>query len=52
MWPDGVVLAEHLAVIGGHDDERVLAPPARLQRCDELAQRRVHRRDLAVVRRA
>ena len=46
---DRVVLAEHLAVVGGDDDERVLVAAARLQRRDQLAERGVHRRDLAVV---
>jgi hypothetical protein len=43
---DRVVLAQHLAVVGGDEDERVLVAAARLQRRDELAERRVHRRDL------
>ena len=46
---DVAVLAEQLAVVGGDDDERVLVPAARLERGDQLAERRVHRGDLAVV---
>ena len=43
------VLAERLAVIGGQRDQRVAPQAAGLQPGQQLADHRIHVRDLAVV---